>query len=531
LFKLIIIDDEEETREGLIETMEWDKLEISVSGQAEDGIQGYELACKVCPDIALIDVRMPRMNGIECANMIRKRLPECKIIFMSGYTDKEYLKSAIQLQAIDYIEKPIDNYEMFNVIKKSVLICMDERAKRLKEDEIRNKAEYSSEMLMQGVAFELIHRNIDINTVRTQYKDINIPINENYLCILLDFNLHKVIGGENSITVRKNEVLNIIKGRCANISGSYISGVMDSGLAIIHIYGKSAEKTSVIRSILENIQKDINDLYNCDCVLTIGVGKLVRGVENIYRSYQSARKAISKRFILGYNIIVFYKDDVTPDGNAEEELLNNKIQAYVKNIQIENSVEFIENMVSEVMKLQYVDENRIKGIFLSFLLEISSQMKEHGLLFNEDGIDQTLVCARILNFYTLDEIKVFISEKLAHFARQIEEQTGKSKKIRTVMNFIIKNYSDPISIAFIAEQVNLSPNYLCLLFKKETGKTMNEYIEQIRIEKSKELLENGTMKINEIAKRVGYNNPNYFTAVFRKITGMYPSEYRKKVMS
>lgn len=180
MLKLIVIDDEEETRSGLIETIEWEKLDVRIAGQAEDGSEGYELALVSHPDIALIDVRMPGMDGIECAKAINRELPDCKIIFMSGYTDKEYLKAAIQLQAIDYIEKPIDNNEIYNVIKKTVLLCMSERVKKLREDEIKNKVEYSIKLMKQELAFELVHRNMDVNVLKSKYKEIDIPIDDNF---------------------------------------------------------------------------------------------------------------------------------------------------------------------------------------------------------------------------------------------------------------------------------------------------------------------------------------------------------------
>lgn len=103
--KVLMVDDEELTREGLRMSIPWESLGISQIFMAEDGEEGLRMALELKPDIILADVRMPRMDGITMAFEIRKTLRQCRFIFISGYCDKEYLKSAIQLSAVNYIEK------------------------------------------------------------------------------------------------------------------------------------------------------------------------------------------------------------------------------------------------------------------------------------------------------------------------------------------------------------------------------------------------------------------------------------------
>ena len=105
--KLLIVDDEELTRTGLISSIDWDSLGITEILQADDGVNGLEMARLHKPEIILCDVRMPRMTGIAMLERLEKILPDCVPIFMSGYSDKEYLKAAIKLKAVNYIEKPL----------------------------------------------------------------------------------------------------------------------------------------------------------------------------------------------------------------------------------------------------------------------------------------------------------------------------------------------------------------------------------------------------------------------------------------
>lgn len=117
--KLLIVDDEELTRNGLISSIDWEHFGITEILQADDGLNGLNAAKEHRPDIILCDVRMPRMDGIEMLEQIESFLPNVCAIFMSGFSDKEYLKAAIKLKAISYIEKPIDPAEISDAIAEA----------------------------------------------------------------------------------------------------------------------------------------------------------------------------------------------------------------------------------------------------------------------------------------------------------------------------------------------------------------------------------------------------------------------------
>ena len=117
--KLMIVDDEKLTRDGLVNSIEWGELGIDAVAQADDGLHGYELSKAFRPDIVLSDVRMPRMTGIEMAEKLQADNGNVSIIFMSGYSDKEYLKAAIKLKAVSYVEKPIDLEEIKEAVRRA----------------------------------------------------------------------------------------------------------------------------------------------------------------------------------------------------------------------------------------------------------------------------------------------------------------------------------------------------------------------------------------------------------------------------
>nr|3CU5_A Chain A, Two component transcriptional regulator, AraC family [Lachnoclostridium phytofermentans ISDg]3CU5_B Chain B, Two component transcriptional regulator, AraC family [Lachnoclostridium phytofermentans ISDg] len=128
--RILIVDDEKLTRDGLIANINWKALSFDQIDQADDGINAIQIALKHPPNVLLTDVRMPRMDGIELVDNILKLYPDCSVIFMSGYSDKEYLKAAIKFRAIRYVEKPIDPSEIMDALKQSIQTVLQHQAQQ-----------------------------------------------------------------------------------------------------------------------------------------------------------------------------------------------------------------------------------------------------------------------------------------------------------------------------------------------------------------------------------------------------------------
>lgn len=197
LVKVLLVEDEELTREGIKACIPWESIGISGLYTAEDGEEGLETAKAVRPDIIMADVRMPRMDGITMAFEIRKALKSCRFIFISGYCDKEYLKSAIELSAVNYIEKPVEPGELLDALKKSVLQVEEDRRRRALEEEYRSRfrgvledlpeedlipASWQSSMQIADRIERYIQENFaDLNLSLTQLAD-HLALSKQYMC-------------------------------------------------------------------------------------------------------------------------------------------------------------------------------------------------------------------------------------------------------------------------------------------------------------------------------------------------------------
>jgi len=156
ILNLLLVDDEESTREGLLKFVKWENIGIHRVEIAENGEEAVELARRISPDILLTDIRMPNMDGIELAAAIKEFLPDCKIIFISGFADKEYLKSAIRLNALEYVEKPLDMEEVTDTLSKAVRLCRNDKERKEYERKAKESMDKGIPLLKQKIGSGLV---------------------------------------------------------------------------------------------------------------------------------------------------------------------------------------------------------------------------------------------------------------------------------------------------------------------------------------------------------------------------------------
>jgi two-component system, response regulator YesN len=157
--RLLIAEDEYYTRQGIMDEIDLAAIGVDEVAQADDGVNALRIAEAFRPDIVLADVRMPRMDGIAMSFELRKSFPHCHIVIMSGYADKEYLKSAIELKAVSYIEKPFRTRELREVLARAVSLCHQERNREEREAALLKRAQTGMPLLRGEVALMLVQQN------------------------------------------------------------------------------------------------------------------------------------------------------------------------------------------------------------------------------------------------------------------------------------------------------------------------------------------------------------------------------------
>ena len=307
----------------------------------------------------------------------------------------------------------------------------------------------------------------------------------------------------------------------------FLCGLKDTDYILIHIYIKDQNSSAFLTGILDDIIESANKVFNNNSKVFIGIGKPVNGLNNIMESYQTSVLASQNGFFKGYNCIVFYEEKTAISFNFDQSIIV-EFRKRLKENKEHEAILLIKQLVVEIRQSDTSLIKNIKNIFHDLVLELLRLSNERGIYINDHNNEEFL-WETISNLNTLHEIENFITGKIAAYFRCIEEIGSRSKTIIDIISFIQNNLSDEnLSIKTISEYSHLSPTYLCAFFKKETRKTLTQFINEARVEKSKEFLKDKRVKLFAVSSKVGFNDPNYYAKVFKKIEGCSPSEYRER---
>lgn len=522
--KLLLVDDEESTREGLLKFVKWEEIGIHAVEIAENGEEAVELARKLLPDILLTDIRMPNMDGIELARSIKEFLPDCKIIFISGFADKEYLKSAIRLNALEYVEKPLDMEEVTDTLSRAVRLCQNDKERKEHERKAKESMDKSIPLLKQKIGFGLVSEG-DEESILKELETIGFDTSVSWSYVTFAVKVKQMEGEElkDKSTISEEQMLMDI------FSSDYLapifSGYNNDGIQILHAALKSSSFTS-IHSFAERIKEYLTNMYQHQALVSIGVGKPVTSIRDIHTSFQYAAEAIKRIFFSGYGTILKYEETQVP--YKTDNLLVEEFSGKLGMGERIESIHVIKKVTDHMNQMSTANIEKIRTFFLKLYMTLEAEIDKRGLretILTDYGHGEEI----FMNLETVAEISDFLIERIIVFFDILERKNRIGSSLFDIQEYIKRNCGDSsLSVKTIAEYANYSHYYLCSFFKKNTGITVNNYITKVRMEKAKELLKDKKMKLYEISKNIGYSNPNYFIKLFKKYEGCTPTEFKEK---
>ena len=519
IMKLLIVDDEELTRTGLISSVDWNALGIHEIYQADDGINGLEMARRHHPEIILCDVRMPRMDGITMLEKLEKEFPNTIPIFMSGYSDKEYLKAAIKLKAVTYIEKPLDLGELQDAIKEARELYV-QKARSTRAQALHSMENISRLALQLTSSYESRRTSID---QLLQETGITMDFSTSFTAFVvkLDTDLELI---RSSVT----QIYQTLKQWLEKQSLNVIYAEKHHQYLVYFVYGPHppSEKTILKTGEFLGIQHAALARY------TIAAGDTSFGIFNASKSYASAVILLQSGFFYPENSFLTSRI-LQESGNKNTGSLADTPETRFSSFLLEHDEPqctlFLEQLFHSYERNPSMLINQIKDIYykLLFVLEDTCRQQQLSLFSSQkDSIAESME-----KCFTYGDLHRLLEDRTQLFFRKIKDYTPENPTIYMIKDFIGKNYDNELlSVKDIGSYVSLSASYLCTFFKNETGQTLNQYLTEFRMEKAKQLLGNPRYKITEISSMVGYSDGNYFSKSFKKYAGLSPSEYREKTI-
>lgn len=536
MIKMLIVEDEKWEREGLIDYLNWEELGIEVVGAAANGIQGLNLAKKYHPDLIITDIKMPLMNGIEFAKEVGEFLPECKFIFITGYDDFKYAREAIRLGVYDYLLKPVQKHHLINAVTMTIQ----------KITEQRNQSKYISRLKHQ--LSESLYEERErfllslIDNGQTGQVDVgNIGLSElttgsyGFLSAILRFDFVSSFYGKgySEKKIYQKELFQKIS-RIVGNEGIVARNNNETNELIICLITSIYDRIYILDTI-RSITLKCREANMPEVV--VGVGTFVKTPQCFADSFTQAESALKHLFFKRDQDIFFFEDicEMSEEKGPDIYALYSCAAEYSKKIlngivsMDPKCISTVANELFDMIEGQTVDKSAVCNLIAGLVGEISTLLFSYDISFTHRLLSEDIV-ATLHEFIKLEHMKDWFKELLEHASRCVyDKKINKEENIVSkVMDIINNEYNSSIGAETIAQRLELSPNYLGSLFKKFTGKSINETLTDTRMKKAEDLLISGTESLNYIAQHTGYINTSHFCKVFKKYYGVSPMDYRRR---
>lgn len=493
MLKVMLVDDKQSIVDGLACYIDWKQFGFEIVAKTTDAFYAIEMAREKQIDLIITDIRMPDMSGFEMIAEISKMLPVCKYIILSGYSEFEYAKKAIEQKASGYLLKPIDSEELTNL-----LVRVKSEIEKEKEV-IKKKTEEYIKSILNG------ENTGDIK--RTDFRT--------------DSNFRYIIISKNEITDKELSIINHMK---YNDDLWVIERTSDVIAMVINSlkYPKSvAQLTHVLKTELG--LSDATDYI-------VFIGKEISGINNIMASKRSIKNLEYARFYEPTRNVFIY-EDYENKGYTEEvhDISVAKMFEAVTVLDRQKFVNYVDEFKKEVEKRRLYPELVI-GFFNKFIYDVADYVdKSNGnsaLIINQWSSFKNTTDLSFKKFCNL-VIEIW---DLLYIELQIDDKYDREKIIEDIIEYLNRNYSNVnLSLQDVSKEYFITSAYLGKLFKQKTGESFRTYLLKLRFEKAKALLENSDHPVYKIARKVGFADGTYFISKFKESEGITPDKYRLSV--
>ena len=538
MLKTFLAEDEIVVRENIKKMVPWEQYGFELVGEASDGEMALPLIKKLKPDLLITDIKMPFMDGLTLCKVVKKELPDIKIVILSGYDYFNYAKEAIGIGVEDYLLKPITKNAFLERLCEIRSRYEHEKSQREYYEQFhREMQEYeqnSSRDFFEG----LISGTMDMGEMYERADKLGLDIvAEAYNILIFTLESENAAAGQSeTYSEWEARAREKIEGLFADHSYAMLfrNNVFSYGVLVKEQKDNPGKNT---RDCVESIREILSDAP-AGQPWFIAAGEPVERLSNMKHSYNTAAQTYARRYLYDGHIL-YYRD-------LKEEELAKDDGRYLKKVDInamdpaiiqkflgsglkEETGNFVrdyfhaigkEPMTSMVFR-SYVILN-VRFSVLSFLNRMgycASALEESD---TEDALEQGGASMEAAMAY---------AEKMLQKAIEIRDENSGNKNrdiLENSIEYIKTHYMDEnMSLNAVAQVANISANHFSALFSQNIGQTFIEYLTGIRMEHAKELLRCTGKRASEIALEVGYKDSHYFSYLFKKTQGMTPSDYRK----
>ncbi len=534
--KVFLVEDEIVIREGIKRNINWGKEGFDFAGEASDGELAYPLIQSTKPDILITDIKMPFMDGLELSRLVKKELPDIKILVLSGYNEFEYAKEAINIGITEYLVKPISGAKLLEAVKKVAKTILEERQQRQFLLAYQKEQKESEQLARQSLFGRLVSGKYPVSTLLGEGREIGMELAATRYNIIL-FQVFTGVDAENY-----SDELNRLSGKIQEMSENTQGVTMvDRGVEGFAFLLKGAEDSDMdelLSGFSDKLKGILKEYPNMEYFG--GVGVTVERLSELNLCFERASHAYAYRYLWERNQIVTGEDKKEVKMVDEElnlkalnvkDLERKAVERFLATGLLGEASDFVEEYFHSL------GEQNIQSMLFRQYITMDAYIAAASAV-EKLGYDSTVMVEECGDFKSMADVFVTTEQTASYLKhvlstairlRDAVSQKKYAQLLEDAKEYIRENFcNEEISLNTVAASVNLSPNHFSTIFSQEVGKTFVEYLTLVRMEKAKELLRNSTMKTSDIAFEVGYRDAHYFSYIFKKTQECTPREYRAK---
>lgn len=526
--KILIVDDEMLARIGIKSLISGNEKGYVVVGEAENGKKALEIIEELHPDIVITDIKMPVMNGIDLIKQAKELLNPPDFIVLSSYDDFDYVKQALVLGAKDYFLKlELTPEHLISTMDRVSQARSETRLEKpyLKQSYVEHLSSKDFEIVKNNFLKEIIQGSYyKENEIEQKLRDLGVTLPQDRIqagVILLNGTEIYQKYKDKDIDLFQFSVQNIISEIVSDYRYAHTVFTHSKEITVLYAQVDHAEMSHKIEDLMEAMLKALKTYLNITGL--IGVSDIHAGYGSIKTGYQEALDHARQHHVSN----AFAETVVKP--NRLFLNVNDYIKQFDTIIQISDMgrmEQCLGSIVEFVKETQANDKHVVKSLCSALLFSLSSYVAEQHPTLKLEEAWESDPYQSLDHLYTDYDYIVWI-QRLEKATALVFNSLGESRRlIHQAKQFIQSHYAHNISLEAIAEELNISPNYLSHLFRKETKESVVEFITRFRIDQAKKLLRTTHYKVYEVGQMVGYDSEQYFSRVFKKVVGMPPAKYK-----
>lgn len=538
MHKVLIVDDDTFARTHLKSLIDWEKHGLMICGEASNGENAIELIEADHPEIIITDISMPVMDGIGLIEYTRRNHPEIQLIALSGYDDFDYVRQSMKMGVVDYLLKHrLNSEELLNILRTVVERIGREQAEKTQKKQLQAQLRLGKATLQREFLKQLIEGGVtDRHEIETNLESLELGLTPYNLAVMIaEIDDFKIL--EEKYTVKELDrfiqaFLDLAGEVMRDFNNSAVFYLASGRFVVLFSFGQTYSGLyhhTQITGCIERIRNSVKRYLNI--TVSFGVSRISHGWESLPKCYLEAERLLKNKFYQGKDQVYWdcdqsslESDDFSLDIGIEKQLITDlkslekeKVKAIIDRIFDELIAKKVSRRATQMICIGLVNTiNRVAG---------NACINTSPLYSGAESL-----YLKIQQFETISEIKREIWDLCLNVMTLLERMdlyNDYSEYTKKAIRFIYQHYQQDISLDDAARFIGISSSYLSRTFKKDCGKGFVEFLNQVRVEKAKLLIENGKGRLKAIVKEVGFNNYNYFFKVFKDWTGMTPLDYEQ----